>query len=58
MKVGGVELAVREPGRGPTFLWGHGLLSSMAQDVRRWPDLVHGFLTTATVDSDRRKRTR
>lgn len=35
MRVRGVDLAVRdsgERGRGPTFLWGHGVLCSMAMD--------------------------
>ncbi len=32
MKVGDVDLSVRDRGRGPVFLWGHGLLASMAQE--------------------------
>lgn len=32
VRVHDVELAVREHGRGPAFIWGHGLLTSMAQE--------------------------
>jgi pimeloyl-ACP methyl ester carboxylesterase len=32
MRVRGVDLAVRESGQGRPFLWGHGLLGSMAQE--------------------------
>jgi pimeloyl-ACP methyl ester carboxylesterase len=45
LKVRGVDLAVREKGRGPTFLWGHGLLSSMAQE-----DEVGLFDWSSTAD--------
>jgi pimeloyl-ACP methyl ester carboxylesterase len=31
--------------------------ATTAEDVERWPDLVHEFLTGATVDPDREKRT-
>ena len=48
VKVGDVELAVREEGRGPTFLWGHGLLSSMAQE-----DEIGAFDWSATTQSMR-----
>ncbi len=32
MRVADVDLAVRDEGSGPPFVWGHGLLSSMAQE--------------------------
>ena len=32
MRVRGIELAVREQGRGTPFFWGHGLMGSMDQD--------------------------
>ena len=44
MKVGGIDLAVRESGEGIPFLWGHGLLGSVAQeddvDLLSWPELA------------------
>lgn len=48
MNVGDVQLAVREKGRGPVFLWGHGLLSSMAQE-----DEIGWFDWTTTAEAMR-----
>jgi pimeloyl-ACP methyl ester carboxylesterase len=43
MRVRGVDLAVRESGQGLPFLWGHGLLGSMAQeddaDLLDWSEI-------------------
>ena len=36
MMVGGVPLRVRADGSGPTLLWAHGLLSSVAAEARLW----------------------
>ena len=48
MKVGDIDLAVREKGRGQVFLWGHGLLSSMAQE-----DEIGAFDWTPVADTMR-----
>lgn len=44
----GAELAVREKGRGPAFLWAHGLLASMAQE-----DEIGVFDWTSTAEAMR-----
>jgi pimeloyl-ACP methyl ester carboxylesterase len=48
ISVRGVELAVRVSGRGAAFIWGHGLLTSMAQE-----DAVGVFDRLRTLDEMR-----
>lgn len=48
MRVGDVDLEVQETGRGEVFVWGHGLLSSMAQE-----DEIGSFDWSSTAGSVR-----
>jgi pimeloyl-ACP methyl ester carboxylesterase len=48
ISVRGVELAIRTSGQGPAFIWGHGLLTSMAQE-----DAVGVFDRLRTLDEMR-----